>query len=47
MIEKDQHKGQGLEEPKGPQYKNGRHLSIKDGLGHKKVRKTNGRKYDK
>ena len=31
-------------EPKGPQYKKGRYPSIKHGLDHTKVAKTNGRK---
>jgi hypothetical protein len=31
-------------QPKKPQYKNGRHPHIKDGLGHIKGAKTNGRK---
>jgi hypothetical protein len=31
-------------QPKMPQYKNGRHPHIKDGLGHTKEGKTNGRK---
>ena len=31
-------------QPKKPQYKDGRHPHIKDGLGHKKGAKTNGRK---
>jgi hypothetical protein len=31
-------------QPKKPQYKNGRHPLIKDGLGHIKGDKTNGRK---
>jgi hypothetical protein len=31
-------------QPKKPQYKNGRHPHIKDGLGHTKETKTNGRK---
>ena len=32
------------DEPKGPQYKKGRHPSIKHGLGHTKGAKANGRK---
>jgi hypothetical protein len=32
------------DEPKGPQYKKGRHPSIKHGLSHTKEAKTNGRK---
>ena len=32
------------DQPKKPQYKNGRHPHIKDGLGHTKGDKTNGRK---
>jgi chromosome segregation ATPase len=32
------------DQPKKPQYKNGRHPHIKDGLGHTKGGKTNGRK---
>ena len=32
------------DEPKGPQYKKGRYPSIKHGLDHTKVAKTNGRK---
>jgi len=39
-----QNGGKKVEEPKRPQYKNGRHPSIKDGLGHTKGGKTNGRK---
>ena len=31
------------DESKGPQFKQGRHPSIKHGLGHKKGAKTNGR----
>jgi len=33
-----------VDEPKGPQLKQGRHPSIKHGLGHTKGAKTNGRK---
>ena len=33
-----------VNEPKGPQFKQGRHPSIKHGLGHTKGAKTNGRK---
>jgi hypothetical protein len=32
------------DQPKRPQYKKGRHPSIKHGLGHTKGAKTNGRK---
>ena len=32
------------DEPKGPQYKKGRHPPIKHGLGHTTGAKTNGRK---
>ena len=32
------------DEPNGPQYKKGRHPSIKHGLGHTTGAKTNGRK---
>ena len=32
------------DESKGPQYKKGRHPSIKHGLGHTTRAKTNGRK---
>jgi hypothetical protein len=32
------------DQSKEPQYKNGRHPHIKDGLGHTKGAKTNGRK---
>jgi len=31
-------------QPKKPQYKDGRHPHVKDGLGHKEGTKTNGRK---
>jgi hypothetical protein len=44
MDGKTQNGGKKVEKPKGPQYKNGRHPSIKDGLGHTKGAKTNGRK---
>jgi hypothetical protein len=33
-----------VDELKGPQFKQGRHPSIKHGLGHTKGAKTNGRK---
>ena len=33
-----------VDEPKGPQFKQGRHPSIKHGLGHTKGAKTNVRK---
>jgi len=33
-----------VDQPKRPQYKDGRHPHIKDGLGHTKGGKTNGRK---
>jgi hypothetical protein len=33
-----------VDQPKRPQYKDGRHPHIKDGLGHTKGSKTNGRK---
>jgi hypothetical protein len=33
-----------VNEPKGPQFKQGRHPQIKHGLGHTKGAKTNGRK---
>ena len=36
--------GKKVDEQKKPQYKNGRHPSIKDGLGNTKGGKTNGRK---
>jgi hypothetical protein len=32
------------DQPEKPQYKNGRHPHIKDGLRHTKGAKTNGRK---
>jgi hypothetical protein len=41
---KTQNGDKKVEEPKRPRYKNERHLSIKDGLGHTKGAKTNGRK---
>ena len=44
MDEESHHGGKKVEEPKRPQYKNGRHPSIKDGLGHIKDGKSNGRK---
>ena len=44
MINKAQINGKKKEEQKGPQYKQGRHPSIKHGLGHTKGAKTNGRK---
>jgi hypothetical protein len=44
MDGKIQNGGKKVEEPKRPQYKNGRHPSIKYGLGHTKGGKTNGRK---
>ena len=43
MIDKAQINGK-KEEQKGPQYKQGRHPSIKHGLGHTKGAKTNGRR---
>ena len=44
MDGKTQGKSKKIDEPKKPQYKNGRHPSIKDRLGHTKGAKTNGRK---
>jgi hypothetical protein len=44
MDGKAQANGKKVDEPKGPQYKKGRHPSIKHGLGHTKGAKTNGRK---
>jgi len=41
---KTQGKRKKVDELKKPQYKNGRHPSIKDGLRHTKGVKTNGRK---
>jgi hypothetical protein len=32
-----------VKEPKKPKFRNGRHPFIKDGLGHTKGAKTNGR----
>ena len=43
MIDKAQINGKKVEQ-KGPQYKQGRHPSIKHGLGHTKGAKSNGRK---
>jgi hypothetical protein len=44
MGGKAHNSGKKVDEPKKPQYKNGRHPSIKDGLRHTKGAKTNGRK---
>ena len=44
MDGKTQNGGKKVEELKRPQYKNGRHPPIKDGLGHTKGAKTNGQK---
>jgi hypothetical protein len=44
MDGKIQNGGKKVEEPKTPQYKNGRHPSVKHGLGHTKGGITNGRK---
>jgi hypothetical protein len=44
MDDKVQTNDKKKDEPKGPQYKKGRHPSIKYGLGHTKGAKTNGRK---
>jgi hypothetical protein len=44
MDGKAQASGKKVDEPKGSQYKKGRHPSIKHGLGHTKGAKTNGRK---
>jgi hypothetical protein len=44
MDRKTQNGDKKVEKPKGPQYKNGRHPSIKDRLGHIKGVKTNRRK---
>jgi len=41
---KAQASGKKVDEPKGPQYKKGRHPSIKHVLGHTKGAKTNRRK---
>jgi hypothetical protein len=42
MGGKTQGKSKKVDAFKKPQYKNGRHPSIKDGLGHTKGGKTNG-----
>ena len=39
-----QSSGKKVVEPKEPQYKKGRHPSIKHGLSHTKESKTNGRR---
>jgi hypothetical protein len=44
MDGKAQTNAKKMDEPKGPQYKKGRHPSIKHGLGHTKGAKTNGRR---
>ena len=44
MGGKTQGKSKKMNEPKEPQYRNGRHPSIKQGLGHTTGAKTNGRK---
>jgi hypothetical protein len=44
MVDKAQTKDKKKDEQQGPQYKQGRHPSIKHGLGHTKGAKTNGRK---
>ena len=44
MDGKSQVNDKKKDEPKGPQYKKGRHPSIKHGLGHTTGAKTNGRK---
>ena len=44
MDDKAQTNDKKKDEPKGPQYRKGRHPSIKHGLGHTKGAKTNGRK---
>jgi hypothetical protein len=44
MDDKTQASGKKVEEPKRPQYKKGRHPSIRHGLDHTKEAKTNGRK---
>jgi hypothetical protein len=44
MDGKAQTNAKKMDEPKGPQYKKGRHPSIKHGLGHTKGAKINGRR---
>jgi hypothetical protein len=44
MDDKAQINDKKKDEPKGPQFKKGRHPSIKHGLGHTNRAKTNGRK---
>ena len=44
MDGKAQASGKKVDEPKRPQYKNGRHPSVKHGLSHTKESKTNGRR---
>ena len=44
MNGKAQASDKKVDEPKGPQFKQGQHLSIKHGLRHTKGAKTNGRK---
>ena len=44
MINKAQTNDKKKDEQKRPQYKQGRHPSIKHELGHTKVAKTNGRR---
>jgi hypothetical protein len=38
MDGKTQNGGKNVEEPKMPQYKNGKHPSIKDGFRHTKLK---------
>ena len=44
MVDTAQTNDKKKDEQKGPQYKQGRHSSIKHRLGHTKGAKTNGRK---
>jgi hypothetical protein len=44
MVDKAQTNDKKKDEQKGPQYKQGRHPSIKHGLGHTNGAKTKGRK---
>ena len=44
MVDTAQTNDKKKDEQKGPQYKQGRHSSIKHGLSHTKGAKTNGRK---
>jgi hypothetical protein len=44
MDRKTQNSGKKVEESNRTQYKNGRHPSIKHGLGHTEGGKSNGRK---